>query len=340
LLLSGALLAGCQSTLPDLAPDEPGYAPPPLVRGPAPLPFAHVHPLRSYTRLQYLSCEYTAHFPSNSKASSSFPANKAVAAIAAANVEFAMMANNAYRDAKGNPLFLIPSWTADTPMQTWKNDRSGFMLDHYERMGADGKKEIAIAFRGTDGLTDIPDMRNNFSIYLEPDQYYEARNYVDRLRNLPDNRDARITVVGHSLGGALAINVSYQFPGVDAVAFNTSPRGFYDPNRELKNKRTLISEQGEFLALPRVIWFRKLRGIDHHEFNFLKFSYPLIANFQNHKVYDLTRGLLLYAQQTEPKDMKQLFNVNLGPIDYQRLLAESRDPARDKSSCEQLTAAP
>lgn len=105
------------------------------------------------------------------------------------------------------------------------------------------RKPVArvIAFRGTDfkGLSDI------FYGTLRSDQIEMALRYFDaEVRRL--GKDLPWVAVGHSLGGALATEVSVAHPEVRAFMFNTSP--FYRSEvRANALKRTVFNERGELL---------------------------------------------------------------------------------------------
>lgn len=105
------------------------------------------------------------------------------------------------------------------------------------------RKPVArvLAFRGTDfkGLSDI------FFGTLRNDQIELALRYFDAERERLGN-DLPWVVAGHSLGGALATEVSNAHPEVRAFLFNTSP--FYrDEVRANALRRTVFNERGEFL---------------------------------------------------------------------------------------------
>lgn len=105
------------------------------------------------------------------------------------------------------------------------------------------RKPVAriLAFRGTDmtGLSDI------FYGTLRTDQIDLALRYFEAERARLGT-DVPWIVTGHSLGGALATEVSQAHPEVRAYLFNTSP--FYrNEVRPNALRRTVFNERGEVL---------------------------------------------------------------------------------------------
>ena len=101
--------------------------------------------------------------------------------------------------------------------------------------------ERILAFRGTDfdGLTDI------FYGSLRDDQIAIALRYFEaEMARFQDG--VPWVVTGHSLGGALATEVSIKYPEVRGYMFNTSP--FYRGDAMVNGiSRTVFNERGEVL---------------------------------------------------------------------------------------------
>lgn len=100
---------------------------------------------------------------------------------------------------------------------------NGFQGVVYGKKGHDGNyEEIVIAYRGTDSImdkmfADVQIFLNNFfNIYLS--QASTASILYDEVRKIYGN--VPITLVGHSLGGALAQYVASSHKNLKAVTFN------------------------------------------------------------------------------------------------------------------------
>lgn len=162
---------------------------------------------------------------------------------------YAMAATNAY--VGDDDLFpdINPGLKRIERLDIAEKDASkGFGYELFEQYAPDSagdpvRRPIAriVAFRGTDfdGFTDI------FYGTLRDDQIDIALKYFDLERaRLGD--DLPWVVTGHSLGGALATEVSVKYPEVRAYMFNTSP--FYRSEAMTNDmRRTVINQRGEVL---------------------------------------------------------------------------------------------
>ncbi|GMN04087.1 hypothetical protein [Erythrobacter sp. MTPC3] len=161
---------------------------------------------------------------------------------------FAMAATNAYTgddDLYGN---LGPALTQLDRLEIAEEDsEKGFGYEVFEQFGPPGdrgeRQPIAriMAFRGTDfdGFSDI------FYGTLRDDQADIAIRYFKAEMARWDD-DVPWVVTGHSLGGALATEISIKYPEVAAYMFNTSP--FYRGDAMTNDtRRTVFNERGELL---------------------------------------------------------------------------------------------
>lgn len=130
-----------------------------------------------------------------------------------------------------------------------KLDTHGFNYTVYDKRSAAGAlQRRVIAFRGTDN----GQLADWFYGNLRSTQRDQGLALYDRQRADLDQKGEKavpISVTGHSLGGAIAIQVSLERPGVDAYVFNTSPRyELVEPNA---NRRLAIAERGDLLEALR-----------------------------------------------------------------------------------------
>jgi hypothetical protein len=157
--------------------------------------------------------------------------------------------------------------------------------------GDAGRKPIArvLAFRGTDlkGLSDI------FYGTLRGDQIALALRYFNAERARLGT-DLPWVVVGHSLGGALATEVSNAHPEVRAYMFNTSP--FYrDAVRANALRRTVFNERGEILR-------RFARSSEPPAANVFTINCePRKGSFTKHKVRPLADCIAWIAAYASPE---------------------------------------
>ncbi len=214
---------------------------------------------------------------------------------------YALMANNAYDDGGQ---YTIPGWTRVARYES----TSGLGLDEYKR-DAPGPLEMVVAFRGTN-FTSLKDWKTNAAL-IEPWQHSEAYDHIAKLRQA--HPDARLTVTGHSLGGAIALNMSYRFDGLSAYAFNSSPRAFFAAEGKT-NVRVLAWETGEILNAIRKPWLAvRMQDGERLNFNFMKYNWHnSLKPIAEHGMYGLSRGLMLSAMANGNAHARQVFDANIG----------------------------
>jgi len=200
--------------------------------------------------------------------------------------KYAVFSSNSYE----NQLFIsIPDWERISRYQT----EYGFSADVYENITDDKVTEVVVAFRGTDDF--FYDTFYANGLIANGGQYASALKLVKDIKLNKRYSSSKITAVGHSLGGGLALHVSSRVEGVNAYVFDSSPRVFAPEKNKVKNNfRVSIRERGE--ALSYISWFWRF-GIDkvvptNQEY--------LIDFFENgyvgdHASYGLARGMLLMA---------------------------------------------
>lgn len=164
---------------------------------------------------------------------------------------FAIAATNAYTGDDDLYADLGPALEQLERLPIAKKDADkGFGYEIFAQFAAGSsddsdRKPIAriLAFRGTDfdGFTDI------FYGTLKNDQIEIAISSFEAEQAREDFADGLPwIVVGHSLGGALATEVSMKHPEVRAFMFNTSP--FYGGDAMTNDmRRTVFNERGEVL---------------------------------------------------------------------------------------------
>lgn len=119
-------------------------------------------------------------------------------------------------------------------------EESGFAYALFDRSETPGGPPVerVIAFRGSD-IAWSDWAHGNFG----KEQYGQAQALYEEQK---ETVSVPVVVTGHSLGGALALQVSIDNPGADAFVFNTSPR-YLVPAEPNDNTRLSIKERGDVL---------------------------------------------------------------------------------------------
>ncbi|WP_379546136.1 alpha/beta hydrolase family protein [Qipengyuania sp. DSG2-2] len=155
--------------------------------------------------------------------------------------QYAQYAENAY-DRDEDRYFTLPSGvTVRRPEVKYS---SGMSYAIFERKDGEEFVETVIAFRGTE----FSHVNDWFYGNIGDTQRREALDLYDTVkRELVEQgwSDPRIIVTGHSLGGALAMEVAIR-RNVRAFVFNASPR-FTRQEATGEARRVAIGERGEIL---------------------------------------------------------------------------------------------
>lgn len=118
-------------------------------------------------------------------------------------------------------------------------------IDFYSSLYRDrASEEYILVFRGTDSPLDWKTGNNPY----KQQQNLYALEIFDEIKERYGLEE--MTVVGHSLGGGIAIHISLNRKGATAYSFNGSPVFRNQGNEE--NKRYSIVENGEILKLLRI----------------------------------------------------------------------------------------
>ncbi|WP_128893035.1 hypothetical protein [Erythrobacter sp. HKB08] len=163
---------------------------------------------------------------------------------------YAMLSSNAYDD-EDTYTELPPGFERRENANDEETGLAYHVYDHFEMDGGRKGKLLAriIAFRGTD----FGSRKDIFSGSFGTSQIELARKVLAVERGelaRAGQEDVPIELTGHSLGGALATQLSIEDASVRSYAFNTSPLFQGDPATNAEN-RMAIAEYGEFLRILR-----------------------------------------------------------------------------------------
>lgn len=164
---------------------------------------------------------------------------------------YAMLSSNAYLD-EDTYVALPPAFRERAKAD---NDDSGLAYSVFDRLavnpaGSRGRlRARVIAFRGSEAGSTSDIVAGSIK-----DSQRDGARAIYRMEraelDAAGQNDVAIETTGHSLGGALAMQISIDNPGVKAFVFNTSPFFSGDP-MENDGNRIAVAERGEFLRVLR-----------------------------------------------------------------------------------------
>ena len=167
--------------------------------------------------------------------------NSALAEEAAHLAPYAIMSNNVY--TRGEYFIPLPEgWKEITELRK-ELPTFGLALAVFEKHENTKLTEVVVAFRGTDGMKDwIQNLIPFRRIQVAP-----ASENFEQILRLYENQGPKVTTTGHSLGGGLALHMSFKYPNIDAIVFNSSPVTKAGLKIQEGSSRTTVWESGEFL---------------------------------------------------------------------------------------------
>ncbi len=167
---------------------------------------------------------------------------------------YAMMASNCYHSPKKRAFDVKKAqWhqvdlTGSATTKPTKAFDSGFAFDVFHHN--DGIAAV-IAFRGTDGIKDW--FWANLALPLSVPYKQATKAVRDYKERFPERQ---ITIVGHSLGGGMALGTSARL-GLPAFAFNPSPRVFDGlGDAHVAARRVVVCQSGDPLAKIGKYWHK------------------------------------------------------------------------------------
>ena len=209
---------------------------------------------------------------------------------------YALLSNNAYKREKQEQFSL--------PSQEWRHrddfipegTEAGLELKVFEKVMEGKPVEVVLAFRGTD---DLKDWRQNLSpqfLFPKKRQTDLAEKNFERLRGTYEGQQVRYVATGHSLGGGLAMHLSFKYPDVSAVVFNSSPR--VEPGLKSArgvNARIIIWESNEALSYLRPLAKIRWGTVKEVKFDFQPGHLGIV---KQHGMYALALSMLKLGRET------------------------------------------
>ncbi len=237
---------------------------------------------------------------------------------------YALLSVNAYETEENSP-FVLPEYIREVrhadsrlsePSPEYVNsnvyDNGSFQAKVFEidfdgnKAEKESKLDVVIAYRGTQKILSGDILMGT----LTNDQRRKAVLLYEEIKNKYSDKNANISLTGHSLGGALALEVVYTYNNDDiqTYVFNSS----YKISRNLKNKT--ISKRGQLISIeekndavvgPLKSFWRTPKGLNIYQFDYIK---TLIMG--NHSRYNIALGLLKEAKEKAVKEGILIYNLN------------------------------
>lgn len=230
---------------------------------------------------------------------------------------YAILSNNAYEKdtVKENHLPMPAGW--EVGIGPIEEKKIGFSMTVFEKRKDGAVEEVVVAFRGTDQKRDwIQNLLPKVEVQAKTaeDKFGAVFEKYSKMSPAP-----KLVATGHSLGGGLALHVSFLWKNVEAYAFNSSPRTD-SKGSAIANNRFSVYEKGEILAA-----FRKLTkfvepkwgDVHTHAFHFIDGSSQsprrfFKASFEQHGMMPFASNLVRLGQ-TKSSELRTYVKSNCEP---------------------------
>ncbi len=172
-------------------------------------------------------------------------------------------------------------------------------------------KEVVVAVRGTE-FWSLKDWTQNFFPSLGGQADF-ARTEVEKI--MEEYEGWSISITGHSLGGGLALQLSHELSGVNAIVFNPSPR-IGDSRNGYGNYRVVFRELYEPLAPLRGNPSRRDDSVEGWQLKYevlLNFSdgYVGFRVLQQHSMSAMAANMMVLSKDWS-SEAAMLYTLNCG----------------------------
>ena len=230
---------------------------------------------------------------------------------------YAMMASNAYANDTSETHFPVEAlgWKKvdlnGNPVAEGKNSYTSktFVGSIFSNLQFDiwedtKSNKTIIAFTGTKEKIDW--VAGNLAIGISV-PYKSAKKHVKEYK--ASHPDRTVSLTGHSLGGGLALSVSF-WEGLDAIVFNSSPR-IYDglANNNAPANRLTVFQQDEILQKVRKWYPKFLEKIKPEQIIETHFDYP---GGTSHRSDLLAEGVLACSTEADLQEIAKSMKLVVG----------------------------